>query len=118
MAHEALAAVAAWVRDDLGMSMRVALVPIGAIRASGFDVRLARFGPSPHVSYAMFTGGGVAWAEQQMKAGLFAVAPARPGVRPDLTGLSCRFAEIRNRARRHSLANRAPERKGRSRCLP
>ena len=42
----------------------------------------------------MFTGGGLAWAETQMKAGAFAVAPAPAGTRPDLTGLSCRFAEI------------------------
>jgi hypothetical protein len=46
------------------------------------------------VSYAMFSGGGLAWAEQAMKRGEFAVPPANPGERPDLSGLSCRFAEI------------------------
>jgi hypothetical protein len=92
--RRALAAVAAWVRDDLGMDMRVARVPVKAVRAAGVDVRVARFAPSPDVSYAMFTGGGLAWAEQQMKAGSFLVTPADSGVRPDLTGLSCRFAEI------------------------
>ena len=91
---EALAAVAAWVRDELDLDMRVALVPIETIRAAGLDVRLARFAPSPDVSYAMFTGGGLAWAEQRMKAGAFAIPPAPSGTRPDLTGLSCRFAEI------------------------
>jgi hypothetical protein len=94
LARDALAAVAAWVRDDLDLDMRVALVPVEAVRASGHDVRVARFAPSPDVSYAMFAGGGLAWAEQQMKAGAFAVAPAAPDTRPDLTGLSCRFAEI------------------------
>jgi len=94
LAREALAAVAAWVRDDLDLEMRVALVPVDAVRAGGRDVRVARFAPSADVSYAMFTGGGLAWAEQQMKAGAFAIAPAEPGTRPDLSGLSCRFAEI------------------------
>jgi hypothetical protein len=94
LAREALAAVAAWVRDDLGLEMRVALVPVEAVRAAGRDVRVARFAPSPDVSYAMFAGGGLAWAERQMKAGDFAIAAAAPGTRPDLTGLSCRFAEI------------------------
>jgi hypothetical protein len=94
LGREALAAVAAWVRDDLDLDMRVALVPVAAIRAEGFDVRIARFAPSPDVSYAMFTGGGLAYAEQQMKAGAFRIAPAPPGTHPDLTGLSCRFAEI------------------------
>jgi hypothetical protein len=57
-------------------------------------VRLARFAPSPDVSYAMFTGGGLAWAERQMKSGAFLVPAAAAGIRPDLTGLSCRFSEI------------------------
>ena len=94
VARQALAAAAAWVRDELGMHMRVALVPVAVVRANGLDVRLARFAPSPDVSYAMFTGGGLAWAERQMKSGAFLVPAAAAGVRPDLTGLSCRFAEI------------------------
>jgi hypothetical protein len=90
----ALAAVAAWVRDELELHLRVALVPVTTVRASGLDVRIARFAASKDVSYAMFTGGGLAWAEQQMKEGRFAVPPAPPGTRPNLTGLSCRFSEI------------------------
>lgn len=94
LACAALADVAAWVHDDLGLRLRIALVPVAAARAAGLDVRVARFAPSPNVSYAMFTGGGLAWAERRMKAGDFAIDPAAPGARPDLTGLSCRFAEI------------------------
>jgi Protein of unknown function (DUF3095) len=74
--------------------MRIALVPVDCIRAQGLDVRVARFAPSPNVSYAMFSGGGLEWAEAAMRRGGFAVTPAPPGVRPDLTGLSCRFEEI------------------------
>src|SRR4051812_20664417 len=93
-AREALAATAAWVKDDLDLAMRVALVPVAAVRAQGFDVRVARFGPSPNLSYAMFSGGGLGWAEAAMKRGEFSVAPASSGAHPDLTGLSCRFEEI------------------------
>src|SRR5450432_1662812 len=93
-AREALAATAIWVKEDLDLAMRVALVPVAAIRAQGFDVRVARFGPSPNLSYAMFSGGGLGWAETAMKRGEFAVAPAPPGTQPDLSGLSCRFEEI------------------------
>ena len=93
-AWEALAATAAWVRDDLDLAMRVALVPIAAIRGQGLDIRVARFGPSPNLSYAMFSGGGLAWAEAAMKRGEFAVPAAPLGTQPDLTGLSCRFEEI------------------------
>src|SRR5476651_606037 len=93
-AREALAATAIWVEESLNLVMRVALVPVAAIRAQGLDVRVARFGPSPNLSYAMFSGGGLNWAEAAMKRGEFAVPVAPSGTQPDLTGLSCRFEEI------------------------
>jgi hypothetical protein len=93
-AREALAATAAWVKHDLGLAMRVALVPIAVIRGQGLDVRVARFGPSPNLSYAMFSGGGLGWAEAAMKRGEFAMPAAPSGTQPDLSGLSCRFEEI------------------------
>jgi hypothetical protein len=92
--RDALAATAIWVEESLNLMMRVALVPVAAVRAQGFDVRVARFGPSPNLSYAMFSGGGLGWAETAMKRGEFAVPAAPPGTQPDLTGLSCRFEEI------------------------
>lgn len=93
-ARDALAATATWVKENLNFVMRVALVPVAAVRAQGLDVRVARFGPSPNLSYAMFSGGGLGWAEAAMKRGEFAVAPAPSGAQPDLSGLSCRFEEI------------------------
>jgi hypothetical protein len=93
-AREALAATATWVREDLDLVMRVALVPVSAVRAQGLDVRVARFGPSANLSYAMFSGGGLGWADAAMKRGEFAVDAAPPGTQPDLSGLSCRFEEI------------------------
>ena len=74
----ALAATATWVEESLNLVMRVALVPVAAVRAQGLDVRVARFGPSPNLSYAMFSGGGLGWADAAMKRGEFAVQP-RPG---------------------------------------
>lgn len=93
-ACEALSATARWVQDDLDLMMRLAVVKVADVRAQGFDVRVARFGPSPNVSYAMFTGGGLGWAEAAMKRGEFAVPMAPAGTMPDLSGLSCRFEEI------------------------
>ncbi|MEA2882940.1 MAG: hypothetical protein QOH32_2196 [Bradyrhizobium sp.] len=94
LARDAVAATARWVQDDLNLLMRVALVPVTAVRAQGLDVRVARFAPSPNLSYAMFSGGGLSWAEAAMKRGEFAVPMAPPGSQPDLSGLSCRFEEI------------------------
>ena len=94
LARDALAACIAYAQEELGMSLRAALVPVSAVRAAGLDVRLARFAPSPDVQYAMFSGGGLAWAEKEMKRGGHTVEAAPPGTRPDLTGLSCRFEKV------------------------
>ena len=92
--RDALAATAAWARDELDLRLRAALIPIAAVREQGLDVRVTRFAPSANVSYAMFTGGGLAWADRTLKADRYAVAPAAPGVRPDLSGLSYRWNDI------------------------
>jgi Protein of unknown function (DUF3095) len=94
LARTALAATAAWTRDELDLELRVALVPVSAVKEQGLNVSVARFAPSKNVSYAMFSGGGLAWADRAMKEGQYAVPPAEPGARPDLTGLSCRWNDI------------------------
>ncbi len=68
--ERALAKTVAWVRDALQLTLRAALIPVSAVRAAGQDLRIARYGASADVAYAMFTGGGLAWAEAAMKAGL------------------------------------------------
>ncbi|MDB5658518.1 MAG: hypothetical protein JWS10_1133 [Cypionkella sp.] len=93
----ALAAVARWIEEDLGLNMRTAMVPLAEVRAAGHDVRIARFQANPDMTFAMFAGGGSAWAEAQMKQGRFTVQIAPPGSRADLTGLSCRWNPIQSR---------------------
>ncbi len=94
-AGEALAATIGWVGEALDLELRGALLPVSTIRAAGGDVRVARFAASPDVAYAMFSGGGRSWAEAELKAGRLPPAVAPPGSRPDLTGLSCRFEDIK-----------------------
>lgn len=94
VARTALSNVQRWVKDDLDLAMRVALVPVEDIRENGFDIRVARFQASEDVSYAMFSGGGNSWAEARMKEGQYALPAAEKGERPDLTGLSCRWNPI------------------------
>jgi len=93
-ARAAVAAVRTWVVEEMGLEMRAAIVPIREIRAAGLDVRIARFSVSDNTSYAMFMGGGAAWAEARMKEGLYSVAAAPASTRPDLDGLSCRWSPI------------------------
>ncbi len=91
---EALAATAVWCREELELGLRVATVSVAEIREGGRDVRVARFAPSPDIDYAMFDGGGIAWAERRLKDGSLALPPAPPGTRPNLDGLTCRWNEI------------------------
>lgn len=90
----ALAATAAWVRAELKLDLRTALIPVAALRAAGMDLRVARYSASEHADYAMFTGGGLTLADTLMKRGDYTLEPTADGPRPDLTGLSCRFEPL------------------------
>jgi hypothetical protein len=92
LTRDALAATATFVREEYGLDLRVGMISAAAIRAAGHDIRVARYAASSEAIYAMFSGGGAAYAEAELKAGRIAIPPASPGATPDLTGLSCRFA--------------------------
>lgn len=89
-----LAETVTWVREALGLDLRAALIPVAAVREGGRDLRVARYAASAHVDYAMFSGGGLAYADAAMKRGLHAIPAAPAGAKPDLTGLSCRFEAV------------------------
>jgi hypothetical protein len=95
--ERALAAVRTWAREEFGLELRIGMMPMIDIRKAGFDVAVARFGASECVDYAMFTGGGLSWAENHMKAVQNSIVEAGPGSRPDLTGLSCRWNHMPSR---------------------
>ncbi len=94
LARQALAETATWVNEDLQLSLRIAMVSVAEIRLHALDVRVARYAPSDNISIAMFSGGGMAWADAAMKRGEIALQPAPAGAHPDLSGLSCRYEEI------------------------
>jgi hypothetical protein len=93
-ARQALAETATWVNEDLDLTLRIGMVPVADIRAQGHDVRVARYAPSDNLSIAMFSGGGLAWADTAMKRGEIALPQAPGGAHPDLSGLSCRYELI------------------------
>jgi len=94
IAREALAATAAWVKEELDLTMRIGLVPVAEARAQGAEVLIARYAASDNIALAMFSGGGLAWADAAIKQGQFGVAASSSDARPDLSGLSCRLEEI------------------------
>jgi hypothetical protein len=92
--REVAAAVQTWAEEEMGLTLRAAIVPLRDIRNAGHDVTVARFAVAPELAYAMFSGGGINWAETEMKAGRYLVERAATGTRPDLSGLSCRWEPI------------------------
>jgi len=94
IARQALAETATWVGEDLDLTLRVGMVSVGEIRRHGYDVRVGRYAVSDNISIAMFSGGGVAWADAAMKRDEISVPRAPAGARPDLSGLSCRFEQF------------------------
>lgn len=95
--QEALAATQTWAMAEFGITLRAALVPAGDCAKAGHTVRVAKFEAAPEAHYAMFTGGGLSWAEQQMKSGVYSLPPSAEGAVPDLTGLSCRWSHMKAR---------------------
>ena len=94
VASSALAATSAWARREFDIGLRGAMTPVADTRAAGHDVLVARYQVSDGVDYAMFTGGGISWAEAEMKAGRFTLAEPAADAQPDLTGLSCRWSHM------------------------
>lgn len=96
-AEKALAAVQVWAGEEFDMDLRIGMVRVSEVRKAGLDVTVARFAAAEGVDYAMFSGGGLSWAEAEMKAGSHRVAEVPTGSRPDLTGLSCRWSHMPSR---------------------
>jgi hypothetical protein len=90
-AREALAAMAAFAREQFEFDLRVGAIPVRDVRAAGHDVRVVRYGATPYCVYAMFMGGGLAWFEDEVKRGRHLLPAAPAAARPDLSGLSCRW---------------------------
>lgn len=94
IARQVLSRTAGWARDAFGLVMRAALVPVGDLHKAGHDLLLGWYAVSDAALFAVFSGGGLDYAEQQMKAGKYGVQPAEAGDVPNLDGLSCRWKPI------------------------
>lgn len=83
-----------YVREVFQLDLRAGLVSVKDIRAAGSDVRTARYSASNTAIYAMFAGGGLNWADRQIKAGKYPIGQNLTHEAPDLNGLTCEWAPI------------------------
>ena len=87
--------------DSFGLDLRIATLPVARIHEAGFTILVARYRVSEHYIQAMFSGGGIAYAERYMKdpatAPLCAVAPGSGEASGSFDGLECRWKDIPSR---------------------
>jgi hypothetical protein len=65
--REALLATKRMAREEFNLALRVGIVPVREIHAAGHRVLVARYRVSEHYTQAVFTGGGLAFAEACLK---------------------------------------------------
>jgi Protein of unknown function (DUF3095) len=99
-ARNALQGVRRIGREALALDMHCALVPVGAVRAAGRDVRLAYQALGPVRKLAMICGGGLECAEAIAKSAQgaqFVITPDASTPDANLNGLSCRWQPLQAR---------------------
>jgi hypothetical protein len=84
-------------REAFGLSLRAGLIPVHVVRTGGFDVRVARHRISAGYVQAVFTGGGIEYAESMIKTpegARFALAEGDADPEQDFSGLECRWNDV------------------------
>lgn len=100
-ATTALLGVQAVARREFAMDLRVGVVPMRDILAAGREVRVGKLTISEQYEQAIFSGGGLAYAEQLIKgaetAAAYSLEGAEESMEADLSGLECRWQDIPSR---------------------
>jgi hypothetical protein len=85
------------VREAFGLSLRAGIVPVRVVRSRGVDVRIARHRISRAYVQAVFSGGGIEYAESLIKTPEGAPFIIREGTaepESDFSGLECRWNDV------------------------
>ena len=97
----ALAKTREVARDAFGLDLRIATVPVPDLRAAGFSVQVARYRVSEHYVQAVFSGGGIAYADSLIKdpatEAHYAIAPGSVEPKGSFDGFECRWEDIPSR---------------------
>jgi hypothetical protein len=92
--RQVLGALVHWADDALGVKLRAGLVPVAALRASGWQVLAALHDFGGSNTIGLFLGDGVEQADAWVKAGARWQVPAAAGPVPGLESLSCRWSPV------------------------
>ncbi len=98
--REALAKTREIATGSFGLDLRVGTVPVADIRDGGYDVRVGRYRVTEHYDQAVFSGGGMAYADSLLKDprpdNAYAV-PDSVAPRGSMEGFECRWQDVPSR---------------------
>lgn len=82
---------------EYGLTLRAAIIPIQSIREAGYDVKVAKYQVSKVYNQAVFSGGGLDYAEKILKTSTdneYGISSSEEAGEVDFTGLECRWQEV------------------------
>jgi hypothetical protein len=98
LAKKALIASQRLAKEHFQLDLRIGIVPVQAVLAGGYAIRVTKLFMSDNFQQAIFTGGGLGYAEKLLKdpeQGLaYAVEDFGGEVEGDFTGFECRWDEM------------------------
>ncbi|XWX03796.1 DUF3095 domain-containing protein [Aggregatilineales bacterium SYSU G02658] len=97
-AVDALIATQRLAREQFDLDLRIGVVPVADVRAAGYNVRVARLRFSENFSQAIFTGGGLSYADQMIKdpavQDRYLIQDDGQPHEADFSGYECRWSEM------------------------
>lgn len=97
----ALAKTQEIARDSFGLDLRIGTVPMARIRKAGYEILVARYRITEHYDQALFSGGGMAYADRLIKDPRpdndTLIAPGSVEPRGSLEGFECRWQDVPSR---------------------
>lgn len=97
-AVDALIATQRLARDFFQLDLRIGIVPVAEVRAAGYGVRVARLRFSENFSQAIFTGGGLSYADKMIKdraiQDKYLIVDDGQPHEADFSGYECRWSEM------------------------
>ncbi|MGI9173982.1 MAG: DUF3095 domain-containing protein [Rhodothermales bacterium] len=86
--------------SEFGLRLRAGLIPVADVYATQHAVQIAKYQASADYAQAVFLGGGLAWAEQQLKdperGTRYRLAAYGSHPEPDFSGVECRWNQVRS----------------------
>lgn len=89
-------------RIEYGLKLRAAIIPAGDIREAGYEINVARYKVSDAYKQAIFSGGGISYAEQMLKEEIdqsYLVSENDQAEKTDFTGLECRWQKVKQKGK-------------------